>query len=446
MANTYRVQLSDGRSFNVTTEGGPPSEQDVMAQLTAASAPTFRQEVVGALERGAGPGATVGGIVGGLAGGMPGAAIGGAAGAGYEQLFKHVSELPGTVKDVLRLLVEQPTATAQGFVEGAGQGAVQAGLSAGVQGGSQAIGEGVAQVFNPVLKWGAASLMQSAAKPAIRATQREIAAGHVPSVVKTLLDEGVNVTPGGIEKLNRIIATSNQAIKDALGQIAGETVAPEAVAARLEPTIERFATQVDPQGDVAAIQAVRNRFLSANSMPAVVGSREVPSGLLGASGEALTRTEPVMGQVTRSIPVQEAQVLKTGTYQQLKAKAYGEVKSAEVEAQKALARGLKEEIAAAASRAGIDITALNAREGAAITARDVIAHRVAQVANRDPAGLTWMITHPAAFVAGLMDRSPVVKSLLARGLWQSAEKAANVPANAIRAAVAAIVATPNPNQ
>jgi hypothetical protein len=34
MPETYRVTLTDGRTFNVTTEGGPPSEADVMASLS----------------------------------------------------------------------------------------------------------------------------------------------------------------------------------------------------------------------------------------------------------------------------------------------------------------------------------------------------------------------------------------------------------------------------
>ena len=44
MPETYKVTLSDGRAFNVTTEGGPPSEADVLASLgtdtTPPTAPT----------------------------------------------------------------------------------------------------------------------------------------------------------------------------------------------------------------------------------------------------------------------------------------------------------------------------------------------------------------------------------------------------------------------
>src|SRR5215471_3249998 len=40
MPNTYRVTLSDGRTVRVTTDGGPPSEEDVYAQLGTTNAPS----------------------------------------------------------------------------------------------------------------------------------------------------------------------------------------------------------------------------------------------------------------------------------------------------------------------------------------------------------------------------------------------------------------------
>jgi hypothetical protein len=45
------------------------------------------------------------------------------------------------------------------------------------------------------------------------------------------------------------------------------------------------------------------------------------------------------------ISASDAQALKTGTYRQLESESYGEMKSATIESQKALARGSKEELA-----------------------------------------------------------------------------------------------------
>jgi hypothetical protein len=50
MPQTYRVKLSDGREFDVATEGGPPSESDILANLdqhTAPSAPAPEGSAVG---------------------------------------------------------------------------------------------------------------------------------------------------------------------------------------------------------------------------------------------------------------------------------------------------------------------------------------------------------------------------------------------------------------
>lgn len=46
MPNKYRVKLSDGRSFDVETEGGPPSEQDVMRTVGAGNVNLFAQPKV----------------------------------------------------------------------------------------------------------------------------------------------------------------------------------------------------------------------------------------------------------------------------------------------------------------------------------------------------------------------------------------------------------------
>src|ERR1051325_7220009 len=278
-----------------------------------------------------------GGAIGGMAGGVPGAAVGGAAGQGYEALLTHLTELPTVLKDVARLALEQPTATAKGFLQGATRGAVNAGEAAAVQGGAQAVGAGLGAVASKV----APALMQSALKPGLKTSLAAVKKGSEIPAVKTLLEEGVNVTPGGIEKLNAIISASNETIADALNSLpSAARVSPLKAAGRLTQTAAKFAHQVNPASDLEAVSRAGQEFLD----------------------------HPSLTSATMSVP--EAQAMKTGTYAQLKAKAYGELKGADIEAQKAIARGLKEEIASEAQKYGIDITAANAREGAAITARE----------------------------------------------------------------------------
>lgn len=344
---------------------------------------------------------TIGGTVGSFAGGPIGAAIGGAAGQGYRTLVQNAADIPDAVSDVVTNARKYPNETLQGLAEGAIGGSNKAALEGTIQG----VTSGVASAIPYVARAVAPGLMQSALKPGIKSTLAAVKSGSVPPVVRTLLDEGVNVTPGGIEKLNAIIGATNADIKSAISGLTGN-ISPLRVTSRLTDTARKFANQVNPQADLQAISDVGENFLAAHG------------------GQALAPTT--------------AQSLKTGTYAALKDKAYGEVKGATIEAEKALARGLKEELASEAAKSGIDLASLNAREGAAITARDAIAKRVAQVGNRDPAGLAWLAHSPVTFLMSVMERSPVVKSMLARGLWQSAAKASGMPIEALRAAAAAI--------
>lgn len=348
---------------------------------------------------------TAGGTIGALAGGPIGSFLGGVAGSGYRQLAEHASELPDALADIARNWREAPT-MARAALRGGAAGGAQAVKEGAIQGAASIVGNAVTRGAQKV----ATGLMQSALKPGLRSTLNAVKGGQTPPVVQTLLKEGVNVTPGGIAKLNAIINATNAEIRGVVDGLPG-AIQPLRVTSRLGDTARKFASQVNPQADLNAISDVGENFLAAH----------------GAS----------------AISPKAAQALKEGTYTALKEKAYGEVKTAAIEAEKALARGLKEELAREAQKSGINLNALNAREGAAITARDAIAHRVAMVGNRDPAGLAWLANSPVTFVMALAERSPVVKTLLARGLYQSAAKAAGVPAETLRWAIGAIASSQN---
>ncbi len=347
-------------------------------------------------------GGVVGGVLGGIAGNVPGA-VGGAA-------------LGGAVGETARLGLDKLRGKPS---PSAGDTAMSVAKEAALQGGAELAGGAIGAVMKPAGE----ALMQTALKPGLRAAVKSVRAGETPRVVKTLLDEGVNVTPGGIEKLNRIISASNQEIKQAIASVPFE-VNPYKVASRLGETAKAAATQVNPAADLNAVSRVGQEFLQTHG---------------GAA-----------------IPGQTAQALKAGTYRQLGNKAYtGELKGATVEAQKALARGLKEEIesefaqtlpgvkASLGLPGGIDIAAANAREGRAIEALDAVSRRVAVGGNNNPMGIASLaVSHPVTFLTAMMDRHPAVKSMLARGLYQSAGAAAKVSPQLIRAAVQAIATSP----
>jgi len=239
------------------------------------------------------------------------------------------------------------------------------------------------------LKQTARNTMQSALKPPIAAQMRGTGMGRpseAAQAVDTLLNEGINVTRGGMEKMQGRIASLNNDIK---AKIVGSNaiVNKQAVAWRLQKVMDDFTKQVTPTSDIAQIQKAWDEFLD---HPLLQGN---------------------------DIPVQLAQELKQGTYKSLGDRAYGELKSAEIEAQKTLARGLKEEIAAAVP----EVRKLNAEESKLLNTLSLVERRVLQEANKNPIGLGWLTTSPTKFAGWMADRSPLFKSLVARMLNTASE-------------------------
>lgn len=112
-----------------------------------------------------------------------------------------------------------------------------------------------------------------------------------------------------------------------------------------------------------------------------------------------------------SLPIQLAQQLKQGTYKVVD-KKYGQLGNAETEAQKALARGLKEGVAEAAP----EVAKLNAKESDLINTLKVTERRALMDANKNPMGLALLAHNPASWAAFMADKSALFKSLAARTL------------------------------
>jgi len=349
---------------------------------------TFGQEgpsVLGAVDALPAVGGMVGGALGGglavptgpgaLATATGGAALGGGFGESLRQMARRAIGAPAP----------------QSGLEAVG-GIAKEGA---IQGGAQAVGG----VLGGGLKMGGQRVMQSALKPNVSLLKEY--STTAPKIVQTLLDEGVNVTPGGMEKLQLLFNSTNAEIKEAVKNASG-LIPKDRVAARALPTARKLSQQTNPRQALTDVADEITAFLNHPTLP---GPLTVP----------------------------EAQAMKIGTYQQI-GKNYGKQSSASVETQKALARGLKEEIEFAIPK----IKAMNAREGGIMAAQDAVGHRVAIAGNRDPVGFAWVTHAPQTFLAALMDRSPVVKSMLARGMYNSAGTAAKVSPQLIRAAVVAL--------
>lgn len=256
------------------------------------------------------------------------------------------------------------------------EGAAAAGYLANVA--TQALpmfaGGSIGQSTAPAFEGASRKLMQSALKP----SAKSVLNGQADDAISTLLREGYTVSNGSVSKMEGRIDALNNELKSVIAG-SNATVDPVSAASRIRGVLDKFGKQVDSKEDVDAIVGTVMRFI--NDHP-------------------------------NAIPVQLAQEIKQGTYAVLKGK-YGQAGSASTEAQKAIARGLKEEIAAAVP----EVSKLNKLESELINARNLVERRMATQNNANPIGITHLSPTWAQGVMGLLDRSAWAKSSLANGLY-----------------------------
>jgi hypothetical protein len=262
---------------------------------------------------------------------------------------------------------------------------------------------------------------ESALKPSTTLSPAERAA-----VVKTGLEQAIPISKGGLEKLGGRIEALNQAIKDEIAADPTRPIDPNKVATRADVAKAKFANQVNAQGDLDAIEASKQQFLDEQGRKPAIPPK--PTGLVDAQGR------PIMGQGTPAQPAPpmnaaDAQTMKQGTYRVLKGK-FGEQGSASVEAQKALARGLKEEIASQFP----EINGLNAAESKLLDLQPILERAVNRISNHQAIGIGTPVAGAAAkavtgsgavsvvasVLKGVLD-NPSVKSRLAIAISKSSK-------------------------
>ena len=243
-------------------------------------------------------------------------------------------------------------------------------------------------------------LYRTALKPSTKIPQ-----ARADTMIQTGLQNSIPVSRGGLEKLGSLIDDLNDKIQTTVDKGAnqlvrrpdgtiqqGITVNKFDVASRLSDTAKQFKTQVNPGADLNAI---------------------------GESGNEFLENQP------NEIPASDAQALKVGTYRQLKKAAYGSLKPAAVEAQKALARGIKEELVSQFP----ELKDLNAQDSKLIDLDGVLETAVNRISNHQVIGIGTPIAAGAAkavtgsagvgvvagVIKGVLD-NPVVKSRLAIAL------------------------------
>lgn len=326
-------------------------------------------------------GAAVGlpeGGIGAIPGGALGAAAGGATG---ESMRQNVNRMVGN---------PAPTSAGEAASKIAGEGLLQ--------GAADAVAGGFPIVAGKL----ATPLMVKAAKPAAKLL--EDFRTTAPKLAKTLLDEGVLVTKGGVAKLDKILNSTRSELKDMLAT-STELTPKNEIVAPVANTAMKVANQSAPQADLKAI---------------------------GEHVEGFMNHPKFIGDMTQS----ELQAMKVANYKKL---PYGELGSAVQEADKAMTRGAKEAIEARTPSA----KALNQKDAEVAAARIAVAKQVGLAANRDPVGMAYIANNGPKTLAWLLEKSPAVKSLLAHGLYQSASAASGVPQVVLKAIVHSVAGAPD---
>jgi hypothetical protein len=344
MSKTYEVTSPDGKVYEVTAPEGATEEQIISYAKSQFSAPEAPKQK-------------------GRLNPQQQAAFddvmkGRPWGSGFGPA---VHELGGKVTDVTG-------SPAAGAVTNFVANAIPAALSGRVEGAQ--VGS---LVDNPVTGWIPRKLMQSAVKPSTaKYSPKEIKQG-----MDTMLREQIVPTPSGVDEGAALVNKIHQGVEKSI-EGSQANVGVSAVTSRLDDPMKRFGMQVNPQQDVAAVEDVWTKFLT---------------------------NQHIQGK--KEIPVQLAHKMKQGTYQALGGKSYGEVGSASTEAQKALARGLREEVGTAVP----SVLAPLKREAEILNALEMASARAAQQGNLNPFGLGALrLDHLPSAALTMADRIAAIKA------------------------------------
>lgn len=220
-------------------------------------------------------------------------------------------------------------------------------------------------------------LMQSALKP----SKAEMKSGEGPRAIATALREGINPNEGGVAKLKSALGDVHEEVQ---GKIAGSTgeVPLDPIGQKYLSQYDRALSQANPDADLGAVQDVWHQF---SSHPAVAGSD--------------------------SMSVQLAHEMKRGTQRAMRDK-YGEQGNASTEAQKALARYLREGVAEAEP----SVVEPLKREADLANALPIVKNRAVMENNKNPIGIGAALATPWMLPVWMWDRSAVAKAMTARAL------------------------------
>jgi hypothetical protein len=190
-------------------------------------------------------------------------------------------------------------------------------------------------------------LYTSAIKPGIR---QKLSVGKRESAMRAGVEEGILPTMGGLDKLATKIDSIENQIDSIIkqGKVTAKPIKTLDIADSLDSLIDMYNRSGMPPETYASINDVRNKVLSQGNY----------------------------------MSAEEAQAFKQNTYKLIR-KSYGELSSAVNEAQKTVARAVKDEIA----KQYPEISTLNEKVGPMLQLEDEIQRAVKRIQNRDLIGI-----------------------------------------------------------
>ena len=250
----------------------------------------------------------------------------------------------------------------------------------GVQAIPTVAGALAGKLVEPATKPVARTLYQSALKP----SAKDLASGDASKAIETMLKGGFPASTGGVAKMRTIVRELSKQVDDMVAAAPG-SVDKATVRKEILDQLKTFRSQVNPEHDVKTILKAWDEF------------RRTTGGMA-------------------DIPVQRAQELKRGTYKLL-ADKYSHLGTvgdeAGTQAQMAMARGLRKGVEQNVPK----VVEPNKKMAELINAIEIAERRSGIAGNRDLAGIAWLAENPLASAGMLADRSPYVKSTLARLLY-----------------------------
>jgi hypothetical protein len=330
-------------------------------------------------------------------------------------------------------------------------------------------------VTKPLMSWmqpKGRRMVESALKMPPKSVPKDIR----DNAVDTFIKEDISLSENGLQKIGKIIDDINTEIDDTIKAMPQTKTVTETVKAtpQFKPVIEKY-----PQGAGYTIKTGPNKYIMDHGAPRIFRNEaeakplldnliskippDTPSTITREIGtidtaEAAKRIEGLKEFYSKLpaktaekyitelnklqyelasdgfITPERAQEMKKTIYR-LNRKHYGELKSAEIEAHKAFARGIKEELV----KKNPTLSNLNARDSALINLEEIVEHSLSRIRNYDiirladtvMAGVGGIVGgYPGAVgstIAKQIIDTPRMKAALGKALAKAGKKPIPVP-------------------